>query len=441
MRAGGRFLALLAPFVAIPCSAAAAADLTGEAPDVHDAPGEAGLALTVEETVARGLSNNPRLGSLETEAGVRSHRVRSLDWIDNPELRVRNSTFRRRNSRVGEVEVGIRWRPPFLGEAGVRRQRKQVAWWRRETEAVRERHWLASRVRRSCADVAMYAELVRIAAMRVENENLRISQIETMVDVGRRSIVYLTKARMAVVEARQGHLLSLNALREEERRLRRLTGISREIRVISEPLPQVPLDEGRLLQLAFANRPELRLAEEERKLALQRRNHESWRMMPQLSFLEVSRHFERFDEDWNELRFGLELPLFNRNAGNLAGLSLAVSGSELELMAVRERVADEVRETLSGYTEALLARDLTLREGEAVIEGSSQVIAEARDFPTVPADEILELERTIMDARVAIAESRRGLAHALYFLYYELGIEDPGVLQEAVDQEGARDGG
>ena len=437
MRAGGRFLALLAPFVAIPCSAAAAADLTGEAPGVHYAAGEAGLALTVEETVARGLSNNPRLGSLETEAGVRSHRVRSLDWIDNPELRVRNSTFRRRNSRVGEVEVGIRWRPPFPGEAGVRRQRKQVALWRRKTEAVRERHWLASRVRRSCADVAMYAELVRIAAMRVENENLRISQIETMVDVGRRSIVYLTKARMAVVEARQGHLLSLNALREEERRLRRLTGISREIRVIPEPLPRVSLDEERLLELAWANRPELRLAEEERKLALRRRNRESWRMMPQFSFLEVSRHFERSEDDWNELRFGLELPLFNRNAGNLAGLSLAVSGSELELMAVRERVADEVRETLSGYTEALLARDLTLREGEAVIEGSSQVIAEARDFPTVPADEILELERTIMDARVAIAESRRGLAHALYFLYYELGIEDPGVLLE----EGARDGG
>ena len=437
MRAGGRFLALLAPVVAIPCAAAAAADPAGEAPGVHNAAGGDGLTLTIEEAVARGLSNNPRLGSLETEAGVRSHRVGSLDWIDNPELRVRNSTFGRRNSRLGDLEVGIRWRPPFPGEAGMRRQRKQAAWWRRRAEAVRERHWLASRVRRSCADVAMYAELVRIAAMRVENENLRISQIETMVDVGRRSIVYLTKARMAVAGARQGHLLSLNALREEERRLRRLTGISRETRVIPEPLPEVRLDEGRLVELACANRPELRLAEEERKLALRRRDHESWRMLPQLSFLEVSRHIERTDDDWNELRFGLELPLFNRNAGNLAGLSLAVSGSELELAAVRERIADEVRETLSDYTEALLARDLTLREGEAIIEGSSQVIAEARDFATVPADEILELERTIMDARVAIAESERGLAHALYFLYYELGIEDPGVLRE----EGAGDGG
>ena len=435
MRAGGRFLVLLAPLVAIPCSTAASADLTGEAPGVHNPADEDRLTLTVEETVAVGLNNNPRLGSLETEAGVRFHRIRSLDWIDNPELRFRNSTSRRRNDRFDELEVGIRWRPPFIGEAGVLRQRRQVALWRRKAEAVRERHWLASRVRRSCADVALYAELVRIAALRVENENLRISQIETMVDVGRRSIVYLTKARMAVAEARQGHLRSQHALREEERRLRRLTGISRQIRVIPGPLPKVPVNEERLLELACANRPELRLAEEERKLAVERRTHESWRMLPQFSFLEVSRHFERSDDDWHELRFGLELPLFNRNAGNLAGLSLAVSGSELELAAVRERIADQVRESLSDYTEALLARDLTLREGEAIIRGSSQVIAGTQAYPTVPVDEILELERTIMDARVAIAESRRDLAHALYYLFYELGIEDPGILQEATGQE------
>jgi hypothetical protein len=179
------------------------------------------------------------------------------------------------------------------------------------------------------------------------------------------------------------------------------------------------------------------LAEEQRQLALERRNLESWRLLPQLSFLEVSRHFERSEEDWHELVFGLELPLFNRNAGNLAGVSLAVSGSALEVLSVRERIAEEVRETLSDYRETLLARDLTLREGEAIIQGSSQVIAETRAYPTVPADEILELERTIMDARVAIAESQRDLAHALYFLFYELGIEDPGVLQE----EEAHDGG
>ena len=437
MRLGGRFLVALAPLVVIPGSTVVSADHIGKAPGPSTPGGKDGVTLTVEETVAVGLKSNPRLRALETETDIRTHRLRSLDWIDNPEVRVRNLASRAGTDRFDELEIGIRWRPPSLGEVGARRQRKQVALWERKVEAVRERHWLASRVRRSCADIAMYAELARIATLRVEKENLRISQIETLVDLGRRSIVYFTKAKTAVAEARQGHLQSQHALQEEERRLRRLTGISTQIQVLPEPLPEVVLDEERLLDLAYANRPELRLAEEQRQLALERRNLESRRLLPQLSFLEVSRHFERSQGDWNELRFGLELPLFNRNVGNLVGLSLAVSGSELEVLSVRERIADEVRETLSDYTEALLACDLTLQEGKAVIEASSLVIAEARDFPTVPADEILELERTIMDARVAIAESQRELAHALYFLYYELGIEDPGVLQKEVAHDGS----
>ena len=437
MTAGGRFLAMLALFLVFPGSAAASADQSGKAPGASNPGTGDGVILTIEETVAVGLKNNPRLRALETETGVRTHRLRSLDWIDNPEVRVRNLASRAGTARFDELEIGIRWRPPSLGEVGARRQRKQVALWERKVEAVRQRHWLASRVRRSCADIDMYAELTRIAAMRVENENLRISQIETLLDLGRRSIVYFTKAKTAVAEARQGHLRSLHALREEERRLRRLTGISTQFRVLSEPLPEVALDEERLIDLAYANRPELRLAGERRKLAHERRNLEGRRLLPQLSFLEVSRHFERSQGDWNELRFGLELPIFNRNAGNLAGVSLAVSGSELEVVSVRERIAEEVRETLSDYAEALLARDLTLQEGEAVIEASSLVIAETRDYPTVPADEILELERTIMDARVAIAESQRELAHTLYFLYYELGIDDPGVLQKEVVHDGS----
>ena len=310
----------------------------------------------------------------------------------------------------------------------MRRQRRTVSFWERKVEATRERHWLASRVRRSCADVTMYSRLARLASQRIEVETQRIAQIETMVEVGRRSIVYFTKARMAVAEARQNHLRIQHALGEEERRLRRLTGITRPIQVIPEPVPGLLLAQEQLLELAFDNRPEIRLAEEQRQLALDRKALERWRLLPQLSFLEMSRHVERSRDDWHELRFGLELPLFNRNADNLAGLSLALSGSELGVLGIRERITDEVRETLSDYTEALLARNLARREGEALIEAASRVISGTHDHATVPSDEILELERMIMDARVAITESERDLAHALYFLHYELGLEDPEVL-------------
>ena len=386
------------------------------------------LSLTIEQTVAQGVRNNPRLGSLDLEADIRAHRMRSIDWMDNPEIRVRDLANRPSAAPFDELEIGIRWRPPALKEAKVRRQRSTVSFWERKVEAIRERHWLASRVRRSCADVIMYSELARLASQRMEIESRRISQIETMLEVGRRSIVYFTKAKMAVAEARRNHLRILHALRQEKRRLRRLTGISRPIQVVSEPMAEVDLSEDRLLQLAYDRRPELRLAQEQKQLALDRKTLESWRLLPQLSFLEVSRHVERSQDDWHELIFGLELPLFNRNAGNLAGVSLAVSGSELRVLSVRDRIADEVRETLADYTEALLAHNLARQEGETIIQAASLVITRAQDHPTVPPDEILELERMIMDTGVAIAESQRALAHALYFLYYELGIGDPKVL-------------
>ncbi len=405
-------------------STAAPADLI----EINVKAPEAELRLTIEQTVALGIGNNLRLGSLDLEADIQDHHMRSFDWIDNPEIRVRDLANRSGIARFDELEIGIRWRPPVPGEAKMRRQRSTVAFWERKVEAIRERHWLASRIRRSCVDLTMYSELARLAAERVKIESRRIAQIKTMVEHGRRSIVYFTKAKMAVAEARQSQLQILHALREEKRRLGRLTGISGQIQVVSEPVAELELSENRLLELAYDNRPELRLAEEQQQLALDRKNLESWRLLPQLSFLEVSRHIERFEDDWHELIFGLELPLFNRNADNFAGVSLAVTGSELRVLAVRERITDEVRETLSDYTELLLAGNLARSEGEVIIQAASQVIAGTYHNPTVPSDEILELERMIMDAHVAITQSHRDLAHALYFLYYELGIDDPKLL-------------
>ena len=415
------------------CPAAAADDLGAPDPSTAQGGGQNALELTIEETVALGLGNNSRLGALETQADLRESRIGSLHWMDNPQIRVRDLAHRPGTPAFDELEIGIRWRPPALGEPRMRRQRNKVAYWERRVEAIRERHWLASRVRRSCADLTMYTELARLAARRIENERRRIAQIETMVDLGRRSIVYFTKAKTAVSEGRQRHLRSLHAMREEERRLSRLTGISGQVRIVPEPVPQVAISEERLLALAYANRPELRLAEEHRQLALDRKSLESWRLLPQLSFLEVSRHLERSADDWHELILGIELPLFNRNAGNLRSLALAVSAAEVEVLTVRERIKDEVRETFSDYTEALLARDLTRREGDDIIQSASRVIAGTYDYPTVPSDEILELERTILDARVIMAESQRDLAHALYFLYYELGVDDPNLLLEAAE--------
>ena len=396
-------------------------------PPVHpeEAMAESAMPLTTEEAVGLALTNSRQLQSLDTRVEIQDYRSHSTGWIDNPEIRVRSLSTRSVDESFDELEVGIRWRPPALGEAAEEQQQDQVLLWEKKVEARRARDWLASRVRRACADVIMHRELVRIAAARVDNEAKRISQIKTMVDLGRRSIVYYTKAKMMVSEARNEHTRHLQALREEERRLQRLTGASSGIDVVFEPLPEMNRDQEKLLTIAYAHRPEVPLVEARQRLAVKQHQRERRRRLPWLSFVEVSRHREQGAGDWNELMFGVELPLFGRNGGRSKATQLGIARKEAQSLAIRERIEDEVYDTFSAYDEALLAWQLARDDGQLLIEEASRVIAEASAHGTIHADEVLELERTIMDARVIIASRQRELAHAVCFLWYVLGIERP----------------
>ena len=140
------------------------------------------VPLTIEEAVALSLSNSRQLKSLDSKVEIQQYR-RSGGWIDNPELRIRNRSTKGVDKDFDELEVAIRWRPPALGEVAEQRQEGQVLLWEQTVEAQRARNWVASRVRRACADVIMYHELVRIASDRVDNETRRITQIKSMVDI------------------------------------------------------------------------------------------------------------------------------------------------------------------------------------------------------------------------------------------------------------------
>lgn len=270
------------------------------------APADA-VRLTTEAAVALALSNSRQLKSLDTKVEIQQYR-RSGGWIDNPELRVRNLSTRSVDEHFDELEVGIRWRPPALGEAAERRQEGQVQLWEQKVAAQRARNWVASRVRRACADVIMYRELVRIASDRVDNEARRIIQIKSMVDLGRRSIVYYTKAKMMVSEARNERTRRFQSLSEEQRRLRRLTGTASAIDVVFEPLPAVKGVQETLLSIAYTHRPEVQLVEARQQLAIKRHQRQRQRRWPQLSFVEVSHHRERGADDRHEIMFGPSIP-------------------------------------------------------------------------------------------------------------------------------------
>ena len=416
---------LVALVVVLAGSARLPADRSAAAADAPLACVDNVIDLTMEQAVCLAIGNSRQLRSLNTRVAMRAQRCQSPDWLDNPELRVRNLSTRSSDRGFDELEVGIRWRPPALGQRAAERQQGQVLLWERKVEAQRARDWLASRVRRACADVLMCRELVRIAAARVGIEVERIAQIETMVDMGRRTIVYSIKSGMVVNEARNEHVRSLHRLNEEERRLRRLTGAEAPLAVAVTPLPRIGQEQEQLLALASANRPEVPLAQEQKRLAVQVHNRERLSLVPWLSFVEVSHHRERGASDWREFMLGVDIPVLGRNNGAIRAARLGVARKETQSLAIRERIQDEVYEAFANYNEARLAWQLAKADGERMAVIAQQVIDQAATHGTVPPDEVLELERAIMDSQVIAVRRRRELAHALYFLYYALGIEAP----------------
>lgn len=389
-----------------------------------EAKTQAALTLTTEEAVALALGSSRQLQSLETRVEMQQYR-RSAGGINNPELRVRNLSTRSVDDDFDELVVGIRWRPRAPGEAAEQRQEDQVILWQQKVEARRARDWLASRVRRASADVVLYRELVRIAEQRMHNETTRIAQIKTMVELGQRSIVYFTNAKTKVSSARNQHARYLRALGDEERRLQRLTGVSGPINMMSESLPQVTATEEALLAIAASHRPEVKLVEERQQLAIDRHQREHWRGWPHLSYVEASRHRESGAGDWHEFRFGLEVPLFDRHGGRAKATQLGIARKEIEALAVREGIEDEVHDRFAAYKEAQLAWQLAQEDGRLYAEEATRVIAQATVHGTVPADEVLELERAILDTEALTARRRREVAHSIYFLYYALAIDGP----------------
>jgi hypothetical protein len=150
--------------------------------------------------------------------------------------------------------------------------------------------------------------------------------------------------------------------------------------------------------------------------------------------VEVSHHREQGADDWQELMFGVELPLFGHNGGRSKATRLGIARKEVQALAIREGIEDEVYDTFSAYDEARLTWQLVRDDGQLLIEDASRLIAEASAHGTIHADEVLELERTIMDTRVILARRRRELAHTIYFLWYALGIERPQQVAPPADR-------
>lgn len=389
--------------------------------------------ITVNEAIEQALNNSRRMESLSTNTQIAEYRYKSSGKLNNPEIRYKEETTRYFLDEINEKRLGVRWQPPRIGELSEDRQQAWVDVWDRKVNEIRYRHQLIARVRRSYTSVIMYDMKAELEKQRLALEDERIKVINQMVTLGRRSVVYQTKARMWHAESQNDYLRAVQNQKLARRKLARRCGISENVHLAAydTELPEISMDLDSLSALAFRNRPEIKLVQQRIRLAEKQKFYETMKLLPWPTFVDFSYRFEpeRSDKDFREIRVGINLPIFDWNIGNIKATNLAVKRKEGQYEAIRESIENEIRDAYTIYSDLLLDWQNFSKDAGLLITDAEVIIAEAKTHQTLMPDEVYEMELTIIETRKLLCQKRRNLAHALIDLCYTLGLESPDVLQ------------
>ncbi len=380
--------------------------------------------LSEQEVIDKALEYNRKLKSYITNEEIAEYKHQRSNFLNNPELRFRDISSRYYSTGFDQLEVGLRWSLPELGELGEKRQRAAVNHWERKVRKDRYRQRLTARIRRDYATVLMWDRQAELADQRMKKEIERIKIIEKLVEVGDRSIVYYTKAKMWQAEARNNYSRAKQKQNLVRKELSNESGIPENAVLIETLLPEITQSIDELIRLAYKNRPEIGLVQQRIKLTMKENYNEKLKRLPWVTYTELTYHREKFpQEDWGEIKFGISLPLLNWNSGNIKATNLAVKKKEYELEAMEESIKEEVQWAYTVYKDLLLDWKNFHSYANELIENAEKVIEQSKEHQVLMPDEVIEMELTILEDEKLLCSKRRDLAHALIDLYYAIGIE------------------
>jgi outer membrane protein TolC len=381
-------------------------------------------ALSEQQVIELALKYSRKLQSLGTNVAIANYRLRSSGWMRNPELRLSDISTRYYTEEFDELRVGLRFRLPRLGELGEEKQEARVDLWDRKVEELRYRQEFIARVRQDYADVLMYDQLAGIAQKRIAKADERIGIIEKLVQLGQRTIVYFTKAKMWHAESKNDLGRALQNQGLARRKLAKRTRMPEDTPLAQQDLPEVTQELDDLIKLAYENRPEIGLVQQRIELANKQRRFEYLKLIPWFNFIDISYHVEQDrNRDWGEFRAGINLPLFDWNIGNIKATSLAVKKKEDESEAIKESIAEEVRSAYNIYQDLLLDWKTFNASAAELVSNATALVNEAKQHETLMPDEVVEMEWTVFDTQKLLAEKRQELAYALIDLHFAIGIE------------------
>jgi outer membrane protein TolC len=389
-----------------------------------------GQALSETDAVQRALQTSRQLEALDNDVAIAEGRRESAGALRNPQLRVRDLSTEYLHDNFNQLTLGLRWWLPRLGDTREQVEKAEFKVTEARVEAARTRLDVAARVRHSYAELVYLEQVVLIRSARLALESRRLELVERMKDLGQRSVVYFTKARMRLGESRS-ELSRLEQRRNETRRdLARRVGLAVDAvpRVLAEPLPEQVASLDQLLVVASGHRPEEALVRQRRALALAQYERERLKRVPWINFVQANYHVDSTDRDWGELMLGIDLPLFNWNTGAIRATELDVARKETRSAALAERLENELRDRYAAWRDALLDWQLSTADAETLVSNARAIIEQAQVHETLPSDEVVEMQLAVEDAREIVCTKRFRLAEALIDLMRTVGVDEPAEL-------------
>ncbi|AUX33874.1 MULTISPECIES: TolC family protein [Sorangium] len=391
------------------------------------APGE----LTADEAVALAKKRSATLAMMRAREDKARARVDAdaAGTYRNPEVRFSQLRLDQVLDHEPRFAAGVRIRPPRPGEAGaaadVARADVDVA--RAETrvselELEAEVRWLFDDVLLLDAEIEALEAVAATRRRLADQERARVNAAQgTAVDEA-------MAALSAAVAEEDG---AVPRARREVARAALLERVGLDpaapVRLVGEPAASAPLvalaSEEALIEAALRNRPEIALAAAEidaagAEGALARATRWPW-----LSFVELGYEFSPATRDplgWT-LEAGLELPLFDTRASEIAAADAGAIAAQRALAAEVQRVAREVRDRLRAARAAgVLVEEFRARALPAV-ERAGVEVARALDSRQIDAVRALSLEERRAAAQVKLLKLVREYRTALAELRIAVG--------------------
>jgi outer membrane protein TolC len=404
----------------------------GARPRALVADGQGRLRLGLGDVLGHLLSRTGRVEVIRlTRKAIQAEGAAAAEW-KAPELRVQNLSgsviepsrtegssttgFKHYGPNVGKLQAGVRWKPPFPSE---HRARRDEATGKAEEEVQRltlEVLDLVAEARQIYAQIQSVDQTLRVYD---RLKDLKRRHLELREKQARNGLLSRTEADMTALDGLDAEWRITAARSERGRLSARLMQILevpgvRELEVDTEPV--VPADAlpplQDLVRQAQSSHPALLALHQERRS----RHASLWlarsARYPWLSFVEAG-------YDANEdtplsrltLSFGIRLPAFDGNRGQVHLQQQRLALTEGKIKARRTRIAAEV---VSAYRQAELSRAAVEHYQKVVSPRAEAILARARAAALregVDLDQVFRLEARVVT--IAIDAVRESLALAL----------------------------